>query len=215
MKKIFVYCVVAVVITISMCGCHSHEYSEASCTQPKTCIVCGEIEGEPLPHLYSDATCTQPKVCTVCGATDGDAIGHSVSLGVCSQCNEFINEQVIYELTEIIQEAGNSESVAQKYVSQANSASDLKSMYRFYCSAVDYYEKSQSKLREAANMCKEYPELKDLQKKLEAVVYYNLSKPASATALDLADFIDRLVDYSYLSQEYAYEMLDIVESIPD
>ena len=33
--------------------------------------------GDPLGHDYSDATCTAPKTCEVCGATNGEALGHS------------------------------------------------------------------------------------------------------------------------------------------
>ena len=37
-------------------------------------------------HIYSDATCTDPKTCTTCGATDGSANGHNYLDGVCSTC---------------------------------------------------------------------------------------------------------------------------------
>ena len=37
-------------------------------------------------HSYSDATCTDPKTCSVCGATDGAALGHNYKEGVCSAC---------------------------------------------------------------------------------------------------------------------------------
>ena len=50
--------------------------SDATCTEPKTCTVCGATEGEALGHSMSDATCTEPKTCTVCGATEGEALGH-------------------------------------------------------------------------------------------------------------------------------------------
>lgn len=34
-------------------------------------------EGEALGHDYSDATCTKPKTCKRCNMTDGDSLGHN------------------------------------------------------------------------------------------------------------------------------------------
>jgi len=56
---------------------HVHKWTDATCTAPKTCSVCGETEGEALGHTWTDATCTAPKTCSVCGETEGEALGHS------------------------------------------------------------------------------------------------------------------------------------------
>ena len=39
------------------CGAkrHEHSWTEATCTMPKTCTVCGETEGEALGHQWSEA----------------------------------------------------------------------------------------------------------------------------------------------------------------
>ena len=42
-----------------------HEWTEATCTTPKTCSICGVTEGEALGHDWKDATCTEPKTCGV------------------------------------------------------------------------------------------------------------------------------------------------------
>ena len=54
-----------------------HVWTESDCTHPKSCSVCGETEGEPAGHRWKDATCTEPRSCSVCGATEGEALGHS------------------------------------------------------------------------------------------------------------------------------------------
>ena len=54
-----------------------HVWKESTCTEPKTCTICGATEGEPLGHTWKDATCTEPKTCIVCGATEGEALGHT------------------------------------------------------------------------------------------------------------------------------------------
>ena len=54
-----------------------HTWKGATCTEPKTCEVCGETEGEALGHEWQDATCTEPKTCIACGETEGEALGHA------------------------------------------------------------------------------------------------------------------------------------------
>lgn len=54
-----------------------------------TCTRCGSTYREKLPkgeHRFSPATCTQAKSCTVCGKVEGTALGHSYSNGACSRC---------------------------------------------------------------------------------------------------------------------------------
>lgn len=41
----------------------------------------------PLGHSYLDATCTEPKTCTVCGATEGEALDHLWSSDCDTACN--------------------------------------------------------------------------------------------------------------------------------
>ncbi len=53
-----------------------HKWEKATCTEPKTCSVCRETEGKPKGHKWEEATCTEPKTCSVCGETKGEALGH-------------------------------------------------------------------------------------------------------------------------------------------
>lgn len=47
---------------------------------------------EELPasceHGYADATCTKPKTCVICGFELGDPLGHDFVNGTCSRCGE-------------------------------------------------------------------------------------------------------------------------------
>ena len=46
-----------------------------------TCSRCDyttKVEKAALGHTWTDATCTAPKTCSVCGATEGEANGHTV-----------------------------------------------------------------------------------------------------------------------------------------
>ena len=46
-----------------------------------TCSACGDSyvadEVAALDHSWTDATCTAPKTCTLCGATEGETLGHA------------------------------------------------------------------------------------------------------------------------------------------
>lgn len=66
-----------------------HVWQGASCTSPRTCIKCGETQGDPLDHTWKDATCTTPKICSVCGVTEGSdiALGHDWVEATCTEPN--------------------------------------------------------------------------------------------------------------------------------
>lgn len=78
MKKKLIYGLAFIGMSTLLAGCHmKHEWVEATCTEPRTCSVGGETEGEALGHTWVDATCTEPKICSVCGETEGEALGHT------------------------------------------------------------------------------------------------------------------------------------------
>ncbi len=79
--------------------CENHEWFLASCSNPKTCMICGITEGDTLDHVYSgdcdttcnecgfkrvasgahewlDATALTKKRCQICGITEGDVLLH-------------------------------------------------------------------------------------------------------------------------------------------
>lgn len=81
-----------IVFLLTACSCE-HDWTNATCTSPVTCLDCGEAAGEPLSHTWQDATCTNPKICILCYITEGNAIGHNwgkatcVSPKTCYLCN--------------------------------------------------------------------------------------------------------------------------------
>ena len=80
MKKIgIIFSIVLVVSLVTGCGC-SYDWVEATCTEPKHCTKCGEIEGEPLGHDYI-ITSEEKTTCETAGYKDEK----------CSRCNETIH----------------------------------------------------------------------------------------------------------------------------
>ena len=72
-------------------GYHVHDWTAATCTDPKTCKICGISEGDPLGHSWTDATCTEASVCQVCGVQDGEALGHDWDDYACTSEKHCLN----------------------------------------------------------------------------------------------------------------------------
>jgi hypothetical protein len=114
-KRILVGVIFAATCTL-LIGCHmKHEWAEATCTEPKTCTVGGETEGEALGHDWQEATCSAPKTCSVCGETEGESLPHTwvdadyENPKTCSVCGETEGESltpsfVAHGITNFIEE---------------------------------------------------------------------------------------------------------------
>ena len=60
-----------------------HEWTEATCTEAKTCKLCGETEGEVLGHTGGTATCAANAVCARCGMAYGEKGSHIFTAATC------------------------------------------------------------------------------------------------------------------------------------
>jgi len=81
------YCMIGVLaVCFMLTGCgHEHIWSEATCTEPKTCNECGKTEGEASGHTWVEATCAEPKHCSVCGETEGEPLAHTWVEATCAE----------------------------------------------------------------------------------------------------------------------------------
>ncbi len=65
-----------------------HDCEVLSCVEGSECQRCGEVlENDPDLHSFADATCTEPRTCTLCGITRGNALGHTTYNGICERCD--------------------------------------------------------------------------------------------------------------------------------
>ena len=92
-KLILLILVAAVCFILPACG-HEHAWQPSTCTSPKLCASCGEVDGEALGHSWMDATCEESRFCSICGLTSGEPAGHMwseatcVNPAVCDVCNK-------------------------------------------------------------------------------------------------------------------------------
>ena len=66
------------------CGECEHQWGEAHCEAPKTCTLCGTVEGHALGHTWKDADCVTAKTCATCEKTEGTALGHTWQEATCT-----------------------------------------------------------------------------------------------------------------------------------
>lgn len=77
-------CLILVSGGIKSCT-HEHEWVDATCTEPRTCLSCKKTEGEPLGHKWLAATCLSPETCSVCGVTQGFRAEHTWISATCTE----------------------------------------------------------------------------------------------------------------------------------
>lgn len=53
---------------------HQHSWKDATCTEAKTCKICGITTGSAAGHDWTEATYSSPKTCITCGETSGDIL---------------------------------------------------------------------------------------------------------------------------------------------
>lgn len=76
-------CICLCVFVLTGCGC-KHEWKEATCTDPKTCNLCGETEGEVVAHSYGDwvdvSAETEERICSVCDYSEQQLVDRKAKL---------------------------------------------------------------------------------------------------------------------------------------
>lgn len=86
MKKHTLILLSLILSTALLAGCScQHEWTEADCTQQKTCAQCGLTEGEALGHSWQEADCVTEKTCSRCAITEGSPLGHTWRDATCTE----------------------------------------------------------------------------------------------------------------------------------
>ena len=94
----------ALILIGTTCVFGNHRFSPATCTEPETCLRCGDTRGEPLGHLCSGETCTEPSVCLRCGAVFAEPLGHDLLPATCTEpetcarCGEIFAEPLGHDV---------------------------------------------------------------------------------------------------------------------
>lgn len=85
MKKHTLILLTFLLCTALLAGCScQHQWTDATCTVPKTCSKCGISEGDSPGHSWQDADCVTPRSCSRCTLTEGSPLGHSWAEATCT-----------------------------------------------------------------------------------------------------------------------------------
>ena len=68
-----------------------HEWTDATCTSPKTCTLCSATDGEALGHTGGSATCTEKATCSLCNEKYGELAAHDLADATCTQAKKCKN----------------------------------------------------------------------------------------------------------------------------
>lgn len=134
MKRLTLLLVIVLLFSMTSCDdsnskC-SHTWTDATCTEEKTCTKCGERQGTALGHMWSDATCTEAKICSRCNETSGEPLGHTTDSGTCSRCGESFSSWELGEYNdEFGQPSGKKYIVTEAYGVFSNSATTNSTLY--------------------------------------------------------------------------------------
>lgn len=83
MKRIFLY-FLALLMVFSLCACGKHSDTPTTTAAPQTSTATQPAHR----HNYREADCVTPKTCIECGASRGSALGHDYQEGYCTRCQE-------------------------------------------------------------------------------------------------------------------------------
>ncbi|MBQ7956295.1 MAG: hypothetical protein IJ282_11205 [Lachnospiraceae bacterium] len=92
-KEKILLVLVTATISFALTGCgHEHEWERATCTEPRTCISCGETDGEPKGHDWIEATDTPVVEQSLYERVGGKLyVGDEFTLGTYEQDNNLEN----------------------------------------------------------------------------------------------------------------------------
>lgn len=71
-------------------------------------------------HIYNDATCKTPKTCTLCGIIEGEKLSHTVNIGKCETCGELQNEELVEKIINDISFVNENSTYCNKIVNSAD-----------------------------------------------------------------------------------------------
>jgi len=184
MKKAKVGVVLLSVVLLAGCG-HFHSWQDASCTSPRTCVKCGETEGEALGHT------TDFGVCERCGESVGaDEFDDAVS--------STIGAEVFYHLAlEKIENVGTI---------------DPNDAVRFINNECNpQLRRFKEKIQDAAEACGDNPNLADYKQALLDTADAVPSDVASSS--DANSWIDEMEDLVYQCYSYREEEIKIYDEL--
>lgn len=121
-------------------------------------------------HEFTDATCVEPKTCQKCGETEGEPLGHTVGIGKCGRCGEIVNAPDLFQLNDVLQKVDEDVQSIKKVIGQSASANTEAAFYVIVKQLNTSMESIEGNLQEAYDSCKNYTELSEIKGQIKVAL---------------------------------------------
>ena len=172
----------------------AHDWTDATCTAPKTCDTCGATEGEALGHnheaVVTEPSCTEKGYTThicACGDTytdcETDALDHDYVQGICTRCGD----EIAHVEAPVIKGTNDAESGKIKLSWDEVSGA---AKYKVYCST----KKSSGYKRLTTTSSRSY--IHKAGQAGSAYYYYVVAVAEDGRESDKSNIVNRSCDYA-------------------
>lgn len=161
-----------------------------------TAILLVSITACSHEHEYSEATCIEPKTCTICGETDGEALGHTVDIGICSRCGEAVAKEDLLAIADLMSTALDNDDEINTYLEKGNNAYSFEDTVTYYKKAAAIYDNQIITLAKIANIISKYSEFDPMKKDLADALAVEIITPMSSSREDWLDFFNSAIDFA-------------------
>ena len=168
----------------------------------------GTKNGEALGHNWPEADCENPKTCIVCNVTEGEALGHSVNVGLCSVCGSTVNEDLIYSLIDHMTALSEYMGEAGDIVDITSDFTNLDKTYENCKEIEQYLGKAEEEFSAVEQLTRDMEELSDMNMALNDALN---AMPKELSGTDRDSLIAFLEEYKVLLLEYREVCLAFVD----
>lgn len=161
-----------------------------------TAIILVGITACSHEHEYSEATCTEPKTCTICGETEGEALGHTVDIGICSRCGEAVAKEDLLAIDDMLNAIEDYDNEINAYIEKGNDAYSFEDKMEYYKEAAAICDNRKMTLVNVANIVSKYSEFDSMKKDLADTLAVEIITPMSSSREELLDFLNSGIDFA-------------------
>lgn len=158
-------------------------------------------------HIYNDATCKTPKTCTLCGIIEGEKLSHTVNIVKCETCGELQNEELVEKIINYISFVNENSTYCNKIVNSADVGS-LIDCYNKFLNVSEKLNDNQMYFEEIVKLCDNYEELSNIKNNCNSLLDIKVSI-SNSDVDSLVDFLTQFQSYNLILVDLFNNMADL------
>ena len=143
---------------------------------------CGES------HNWSDATCTEPMICSDCNETKGEALGHTTDFGICERCKGEIDEKDL--ITRMSESTGIISGYIQDAASYYSEFTGIDNGIASVDDACYYFSLAKPEIENFISICHEHEKTAYIAEPFEEILDKIPTDADVSTEDEFYDFLD-------------------------